>query len=127
MGLASSWAKQYVANGGDRLLRSRGRGGAAPAFRAGARSAPRRDFRNDARRGCRPAGSPLMTTQLAVVIVGGRIQGLVPLNSLVAERDSCALPRDGDLGAGQTMHSHGYLNTGFGIFCPQRPRASADV
>jgi len=62
-----------------------------------------------------------------VVIVGGGIQGLVALNALVEKGYSCALVSDGDLGSGQTIHSHGYLNTGFGMFGPELPRASADV
>jgi glycine/D-amino acid oxidase-like deaminating enzyme len=69
----------------------------------------------------------LSSTQLDVVIVGGGIQGLVALNALVAEGYSCALVSDGDLGSGQTIHSHGYLNTGFGMSGPELPRASADV
>ncbi len=62
-----------------------------------------------------------------MVIVGGGIQGLVALNALVDEGYSCALVSDGDLGSGQTIHSHGYLNTGFGMFGPELPRASAEV
>jgi len=62
-----------------------------------------------------------------VVIIGGGIQGLVALNALVDKGYSCALVSDGDLGSGQTLHSHGYLNTGFGMFGPELPRASVDV
>jgi hypothetical protein len=69
----------------------------------------------------------LSNAQVDVVIVGGGIQGLVALNALVAEGYSCALVSDGDLGSGQTIHSHGYLNTGFGMFGPELPRASSDV
>jgi glycine/D-amino acid oxidase-like deaminating enzyme len=65
--------------------------------------------------------------QLDVVIIGGGIQGLVALNALVEKGYSCALVSDGDLGSGQTLHSHGYLNTGFGMFGPELPRASIDV
>ena len=64
--------------------------------------------------------------ELDVVIIGGGIQGLVALNALVEEGYSCALVSDGDLGSGQTLHSHGYLNTGFGMFGPELPRASVD-
>jgi glycine/D-amino acid oxidase-like deaminating enzyme len=67
------------------------------------------------------------TAALDVVIVGGGVQGLVVLNALVAEGYSCALVSDGDLGSGQTLHSHGYLSTGFGMFGPELPRASAEV
>ena len=69
----------------------------------------------------------MSSAQLDVVIVGGGIQGLVALNALVEEGYSCALVSDGDLGSGQTIHSHGYLNTGFGMFGPELPRASAEV
>ncbi len=65
--------------------------------------------------------------RLDVVIIGGGIQGLVALDALVEKGYSCALVSDGDLGAGQTLHSHGYLNTGFGMLGPELPRASADV
>jgi glycine/D-amino acid oxidase-like deaminating enzyme len=67
------------------------------------------------------------TTPVDVVVVGGGIQGLVALNALIEKGYSCALVSDGDLGAGQTLHSHGYLNTGFGLFGPELPRAAVDV
>jgi glycine/D-amino acid oxidase-like deaminating enzyme len=66
-------------------------------------------------------------TQLDVVIIGGGVQGLVALNALVEKGYSCALVSDGDLGSGQTLHSHGYLNTGFGMFGPELPHASVDL
>jgi hypothetical protein len=66
-------------------------------------------------------------TQVDVVIIGGGVQGLVALDALVKKGYSCASVSDGDLGSGQTLHSHGYLNTGFGMFGPDLPRASADV
>ncbi|TME00996.1 MAG: FAD-dependent oxidoreductase [Chloroflexi bacterium] len=62
-----------------------------------------------------------------VVIIGGGIQGLVALDALVEKGYSCALVSDGDLGSGQTLHSHGYLNTGFGMYGPELPRASSEV
>lgn len=65
--------------------------------------------------------------QLDVVIIGGGIQGLVAINALIDKGYSCALVSDGDLGSGQTLHSHGYLNTGFGMFGPELPRASVAV
>jgi glycine/D-amino acid oxidase-like deaminating enzyme len=65
--------------------------------------------------------------QVDVVIVGGGIQGLVALNALVDKGYSCALVSEGDLGSGQTLHSHGYLNTGFGMFGPELPHASVEV
>src|SRR4030088_559436 len=65
--------------------------------------------------------------RLDVVIVGGELQGLAALNALVEAGYSCALVSDGDLGSGQTLHSHGYLNTGFGMLGPELPRASVDL
>ena len=65
--------------------------------------------------------------QVDVAIIGGGIQGLVALNALVDKGYSCVLVSDGDLGSGQTLHSHGYLNTGFGMSGPELPRASAQV
>ena len=71
--------------------------------------------------------SSALRAQLDVVIIGGGIQGLVALNALVEKGYSCALTGEGDLGSGQTLHSHGYLNTGFGMFGPELPHASVDV
>jgi FAD dependent oxidoreductase len=62
-----------------------------------------------------------------VVIIGGGIQGLVALDALAAKGYSCALVTDGDLGSGQTLHSHGYLNTGFGMNGPELPVAAAEI
>jgi glycine/D-amino acid oxidase-like deaminating enzyme len=69
----------------------------------------------------------MSTTPVDVAIVGGGIQGLLALNALVESGYSCALISDGDLGSGQTLHSHGYLNTGFGMFGPELPRAAVEV
>jgi glycine/D-amino acid oxidase-like deaminating enzyme len=69
----------------------------------------------------------MSTAQLDVVIVGGGIQGLLALSELVEKGYSCALVSDSDLGSGQTLHSHGYLNTGFGMAGPELPRAAAEV
>ena len=69
----------------------------------------------------------MSTTQVDVVIVGGGVQGLVALNALVEKGYSCALVNDGDLGSGQTLHSHGYLNTGFGMFGSELPKASVEI
>lgn len=68
-----------------------------------------------------------MSTFVDVAIIGGGIQGLVALNTLVEKGYSCALVSDGDLGSGQTLHSHGYLNTGFGMFGLELPSASAEI
>src|SRR5919202_3094834 len=62
-----------------------------------------------------------------VVIVGGGIQGLLVLDTLMQEGYACALVTEGDLGSGQTLHSHGFLNTGFGMLGPELPRALAEV
>ena len=50
-----------------------------------------------------------------VVVVGGGIQGLAVLRELVAAGFSCVLVTDADLGAGQTLHSHGLVNSGTGL------------
>src|SRR5712692_4169638 len=61
---------------------------------------------------------------LRLLFAQGPVVRTTPLDSL--DR-SCALVSDGDLGSGQTLHSRGYLNTGFGMFGPELPRASVDV
>lgn len=50
-----------------------------------------------------------------VVVVGGGIQGLAVLRELVEAGFSCVLVTDADLGAGQTLHSHGLVNSGTGL------------
>jgi glycine/D-amino acid oxidase-like deaminating enzyme len=69
----------------------------------------------------------LPSTEVDVVIIGGGVQGLVALNALVENGYSCALVSDGDLGSGQTLHSHGFLNTGFGFGGPELQRASIEL
>jgi glycine/D-amino acid oxidase-like deaminating enzyme len=69
----------------------------------------------------------LSSTEVDVVIIGGGVQGLVALNALIEEGYSCALVSDGDLGSGQTLHSHGVLNTGFGFAGPELQRASIEL
>ena len=66
-------------------------------------------------------------TEVDVVVVGGGLQGLVILDSLIGAGYSCALVTEGDLGAGQTLHSHGFLNTGFGLSGPELPIAAAEI
>lgn len=66
-------------------------------------------------------------TVVDVVIIGGGLQGLVIMDSLIGAGYSCALVTEGDLGAGQTLHSHGFLNTGFGMGGPELPRAAAEI
>ncbi len=50
-----------------------------------------------------------------VAIVGGGVQGLVLLRELVSEGYRATLITNGDLGSGQTLHSHGLLNSGTGL------------
>lgn len=66
-------------------------------------------------------------TEVDVVVIGGGIQGLVILDVLVERGYSCALVTEGDLGAGQTLHSHGFLNTGFGMMGPELPTAASEI
>lgn len=68
-----------------------------------------------------------MRTELDVVVIGGGVQGLLILDALVTNGYACALVTDGDLGDGQTLHSHGFLNTGFGMLGEQLPRASNEL
>jgi glycine/D-amino acid oxidase-like deaminating enzyme len=65
--------------------------------------------------------------ELDVVVIGGGVQGLLALNALIEKGYSCALVSDGDLGAGQTLHSHGFLNSGFGFTGPELQKASIDL
>jgi hypothetical protein len=62
-----------------------------------------------------------------VVVIGGGVQGLVILDALVETGYACALVTEGDVGGGQTLHSHGFLNTGFGMSGPELPRAAAAI
>src|SRR5262249_51120712 len=66
------------------------------------------------------------TPAVDVVVIGGGVQGLLILNTLIAAGYSCALVTEGDLGAGQTLHSHGFLNTGFGLSGSELPEAAAE-
>jgi glycine/D-amino acid oxidase-like deaminating enzyme len=67
------------------------------------------------------------TSAVDVVVIGGGVQGLVILDTLIAAGYSCALVTEGDLGAGQTLHSHGFLNTGFGLAGRELPTAAAEI
>ena len=53
-----------------------------------------------------------------VLIVGGSLQGLLLLDRLSATGHSCMLVTAAEIGAGQTLHSHGILNAGFGMAGP---------
>jgi glycine/D-amino acid oxidase-like deaminating enzyme len=68
-----------------------------------------------------------MDAELDVVVIGGGIQGLLTLEALQEQGYASALVTDGDLGDGQTLHSHGFLNTGFGMLGDELQRASQDV
>src|SRR5215471_6552949 len=67
------------------------------------------------------------TPAVDVLVIGGGVQGLVILDRLLAAGYSCALVTEGDLGAGQTLHSHGFLNTGFGLSGSSLPQAAAQL
>jgi glycine/D-amino acid oxidase-like deaminating enzyme len=62
-----------------------------------------------------------------VVVIGGGVQGLLILDTLIEAGYSCALVTEGDLGGGQTLHSHGFLNTGFGMFGPELTAAATEL
>jgi glycine/D-amino acid oxidase-like deaminating enzyme len=78
-----------------------------------------------------PAGEDGMETMetpvLDVVVIGGGVQGLVTLDALIEAGYSCALVTEGNLGAGQTLHSHGFLNTGFGLAGSEVPQAATQL
>lgn len=57
--------------------------------------------------------------EIDALVIGGGIQGLVALRELTRAGHSCALVTNSDLGAGQTLHSHGLLNSGFGLMTGQ--------
>jgi hypothetical protein len=67
------------------------------------------------------------TSAVVVVVIGGGVQGLVSLDTLITAGCSCALVTEGDLGAGQTLHSHGFLNTGFGLSGSELLEAAAQI
>ncbi|HEX6348065.1 MAG TPA: FAD-dependent oxidoreductase [Candidatus Dormibacteraeota bacterium] len=54
-----------------------------------------------------------------VLVIGGSLQGLLILERLVSHGYSCLLVTASELGDGQTLHSHGVLNTGFGMAGPE--------
>src|SRR5678815_3436014 len=69
----------------------------------------------------------MYTPVVDVVVVGGGVQGLLILDALIEAGYSCALVNEGDVGAGQTLHSHGFLNTGFGMSGAELPEAAAEL
>jgi glycine/D-amino acid oxidase-like deaminating enzyme len=54
-----------------------------------------------------------------VLILGGGVQGLVLLDELSERGFGCLLVTPSDLGSGQTLHSHGLLNSGSGLLTGQ--------
>jgi hypothetical protein len=54
-----------------------------------------------------------------LLILGGGVQGLVLLDELSQRGFSCVLVTPSDLGSGQTLHSHGLLNSGTGLLTGQ--------
>jgi glycine/D-amino acid oxidase-like deaminating enzyme len=54
-----------------------------------------------------------------VLIIGGGIRGLVLLNDLTRQGYACVLVTAADLGSGQTLHSHGLLNSGTALLTGQ--------
>ena len=57
--------------------------------------------------------------EIDALVIGGGIQGLVALRELTGSGYACALVTNSDLGTGQTLHSHGLLNSGFGLMTGQ--------
>ena len=68
-----------------------------------------------------------MDADVDVLVIGGGIQGLLALEALRNRGYAAALVTAGDLGEGQTIHSHGFLNTGFGMMGTALADASRDV
>lgn len=62
-----------------------------------------------------------------VLVIGGGLQGLLALGRLSSEGFSCVLASGSELGAGQTLHSHGVLNTGFGMAGPEPVRLLREI
>jgi glycine/D-amino acid oxidase-like deaminating enzyme len=54
-----------------------------------------------------------------ILIIGGGVQGLVLLDELTRHGYRCVLVTHSDLGSGQTLHSHGLLNSGTGLLTGQ--------
>lgn len=51
--------------------------------------------------------------EVDTLVVGGGVQGLTLLNELTERGFATCLVTNGDLGSGQTLHSHGVLNSGY--------------
>ena len=60
------------------------------------------------------------------LVVGGGIQGLVALRALTEAGYGCLLVTSDDLGVGQTLHSHGLLDSGTGLMTGETQREIDD-
>lgn len=58
-----------------------------------------------------------------VLVVGGGVQGLTVLRECTDRGYAAALVTDASLGSGQTLHSHGILNSGYQSPDPERRRS----
>lgn len=67
------------------------------------------------------------TLPIDVLVIGGGLQGLLALDRLLSDGFSCALVTASNLGSGQTLHSHGVLNAGFGMAGPEPVRLLREV
>ena len=65
--------------------------------------------------GCTTPIFRAVQVDVGVLVVGGGLQGLVALRALAEAGYDCLLVTAGDLGAGQTLHSHGLLDSGTGL------------
>jgi glycine/D-amino acid oxidase-like deaminating enzyme len=65
--------------------------------------------------------------EVDVVIIGAGVQGLVILDTLSQACYACALVTEAEVGAGQTLHSHGFLNTGFGMLGDALIKAAEEI
>ena len=74
-----------------------------------------------------PHPSPPGVMPVDALVIGGGLQGLLVMDRLSSAGFSCVLVSASDLGAGQTLHSHGVLNTGFGMAGPEPIRILRDV
>lgn len=60
-------------------------------------------------------GNPTDTAEASVdvLVIGGGVQGLTLLRELAGRGFAAALVTNAPLGSGQTLHSHGFLNSGY--------------
>ncbi|MBW5446140.1 hypothetical protein GE107_08710 [Cohnella sp. CFH 77786] len=67
------------------------------------------------------------TVPVDVLIIGGGVQGLVLLDELKRQGYSAALTTNSCLGSGQTLHSHGLLNSGYWIIRPELRKTLKEI